>query len=266
MNKGYLIDDVSIATSKSFVTTTPLTWNAGASPSSPIVNIPANTIITSEDDDWDGVVNPPQVITGYQVPKDDGLTSMAIAVGSNTHSLILSQAAKLVFPGEAGKRVGFLAPEAGSEFTEIKAVCNSLSSPTVGAGGACKINDGDNLVVWTKHFTVFATYTTTVSEKPPVRDGQPIENEQDSISPLRGQGALTSAAIAVDSTSDDEGNVLGTDTKDGSPQADKVAALAPSEDGWKLWGIAWYWYLLALGAVGAGTWYGIRRYRGPAEF
>lgn len=65
--------------------------------------------------------------------------------------------------------------------------------------------------------------------------------------------------------SDAKAEVLGTNTKDTDSSADKVAAIAPSEDGWKLWGVAWYWYLLALGALGIGSWYAMKWYRGREE-
>jgi hypothetical protein len=48
------------------------------------------------------------------------------------------------------------------------------------------------------------------------------------------------------------------DLKKSSPQKD--IALAPSGEGWKLWGIAWYWYGTVAGLLGSGGWLLGRRY------
>ncbi|HEY0965633.1 MAG TPA: chitobiase/beta-hexosaminidase C-terminal domain-containing protein [Candidatus Saccharimonadales bacterium] len=47
---------------------------------------------------------------------------------------------------------------------------------------------------------------------------------------------------------------------DGQPEDDDTV-LAPSEEGWKLLGIAWYWYALLGGLVGAGWWFFKARYQ-----
>jgi len=64
--------------------------------------------------------------------------------------------------GQAGKRAGYI--RTGTAFTEITAVC-SADTQTVGnaleVDGECKIDVGSDLVIWTKHFTKFVTYTQT---------------------------------------------------------------------------------------------------------
>lgn len=82
-------------------------------------------------------------------------SEMAISVGVPDTEITFSHAVKLVFPGKAGKRVGWT--REGSGFTEITATCNS-ATPTLGAGADCKRNEGSNLVVWTRHFTTFVVY------------------------------------------------------------------------------------------------------------
>lgn len=62
----------------------------------------------------------------------------------------------------------------------------------------------------------------------------------------------------VDSTTAGEnGQVLGTQDNEST---DKVAAISPSEQGWKIFGIAWYWWLLILAAI-AAIWWAIAGYR-----
>ena len=70
-----------------------------------------------------------------------------------------------------------------------------------------------------------------------------------------GNGANTTTGNSA--TEDTKGDVLGA-TSDESK--DKVAAIAPSSDGWKIWGIAWYWWILILALLaGAYYWFAARR-------
>jgi hypothetical protein len=51
--------------------------------------------------------------------------------------------------------------------------------------------------------------------------------------------------------------VLGTQTEKDSGvkgASDKLAAIAPTENGWKLFGIVWYWWLLILAAIALFVW------------
>lgn len=64
--------------------------------------------------------------------------------------------------------------------------------------------------------------------------------------------ATTGSDTAVSNEDDsDEGEVLGTQN---SSSPAENAALAPSDQGWKLWGVAWYWWLLAAAALAAIWW------------
>src|SRR5690606_39527009 len=46
--------------------------------------------------------------------------------------------------------------EVGGTFTEIADVCPS-ATPSL-SSGACRIDAGDDLVIWTTHFTTFVAY------------------------------------------------------------------------------------------------------------
>lgn len=92
-----------------------------------------------------------------------------------------------------------------------------------------------------------------------------------SISPLPTVASAQAVTQSIGTTSGTSGadeEVLGTSTDDDEKESkDKVATIATSEEGWKLWGVAWYWWLLLLAAVAAGSWYGAKWYRNrTAEF
>jgi len=150
---------------KVYVVTTE--FNSTSTDSSLHLTIPASTTITGSST-WDGTINQPTVTTITNPPSESGYTTnmgTALEVGFLNGKLILDQAAELVFPGEHGKRVGFTWP--GESFTEITTVCATSSQSwandvaNLGTEGDCKIDVGSDLVVWTKHFTKFATYTMT---------------------------------------------------------------------------------------------------------
>lgn len=230
------------------------------------VIIPTDTEITAHGanaSSWDGTITAPTA-SPYVVPGSFE-TGLALMVGSNEYTLTFEDPVKIVLAGQAGKRVGFV-PAGSSNLTEITTVCEADVATQLESGyGDCKMDDGDHLVVWTKHFTTFVTYNKAETGNNG-SDGEPtsgdIESTPGTVSPLATQAVLTFAAQeAADNSASDDGEVLGTGTEDAESLADKVAAIAPSEDGWKLWGIAWYWYLLALGALGFGGWYAARWYQ-----
>lgn len=64
------------------------------------------------------------------------------------------------------------------------------------------------------------------------------------------------------------GDVLGTEDEEGDVLGaadEETAAISPSDQGWKLWGVAWYWWVLALAAVAAAGWWLWGRRRASAE-
>lgn len=128
----------------------------------PSLEIPAGTTITPSDPEWGTEFLAPQFVSLTEVELPDGEDAevvVAVKVGSDDVSFVLDRAARLVLPGAAGSSVGFIEP--GGEFTEITEQCADDSQA---AGDAvdrdCAIVVGDDLVVWTKHFTVFAAYVS----------------------------------------------------------------------------------------------------------
>ena len=131
------------------------------------IAIPALTIVTSASTTWNGIMNAPRVTT-IDLPATSGETktlSSAIEVGFSGAKLSFSNAVKITMPGQANKRVGYT--RNGEGFTEITTACTEDSqtwaNANLGTDGDCKVNSGTNLVIWTKHFTTFATYTQTTN-------------------------------------------------------------------------------------------------------
>lgn len=125
------------------------------------LEVPANVAISAPAE-WTGVLNLPTILPNTQVSVDNGTVATVIEVGAGDLPLTLSKAAKLVFPGQAGKRVGF---QRDGKFTEITQVLErntqQWADEHIGTGEDAKIEVGEDLIVWTKHFTKFATYTVT---------------------------------------------------------------------------------------------------------
>ncbi|VVB65366.1 Uncharacterised protein [Candidatus Gugararchaeum adminiculabundum] len=135
------------------------------------LEIPANTTISGTG--WDGVLLLPTVkaVTTVTISAPSGYTqttSQVIEIGSTSVPLTFDKGVRIVMSGQANKSVGYTSA-GSSTFTEITANCsvdtqeNADENLSIGGVSACKINSGSDLVVWTKHFTKFATYTLSAS-------------------------------------------------------------------------------------------------------
>lgn len=124
------------------------------------IEIPATNIIGNNN--WTGTIQTPK-ITQITLPTEAGQTktlSTAITLGHPQGTLSFEKAVKITFPGDSYKRVGVA--KAGDTFNEITTICAQNSqtwADTLPHNGECKINVGEDLIVWTKHFTTFATYS-----------------------------------------------------------------------------------------------------------
>ena len=130
------------------------------------LTIPADTTVTAPG--WDGILQLPALVetttvTPPSTPGQITTVGFAISVGS-TVPMSFDKGVRLLFPNEAGKRVGYA--QNGGMLTEITDIC-SADTQTAGdallADGHCVITAGSDLVVWTKHFTTFATFSTTTT-------------------------------------------------------------------------------------------------------
>lgn len=147
-----------------------LTVNANTSLGTVKMEIPTSTQITGPGS-WDGVINAPKILGPAGIKPTAGagtiaMTSSVIEVGLGDTPLTFDKAVRILIPGQAGKLLGY---QRGDNFTKITNNC-SADIQSVGdslpAGGECFISVGSDLVIWTKHFTKFVTYTQAPAPVP----------------------------------------------------------------------------------------------------
>ncbi|WP_261302058.1 S-layer homology domain-containing protein [Paenibacillus andongensis] len=148
------------------------------------VTIPDGTKIMAPAN-WDGTINLPQVLSNSSVRINSGVVSAVIEVGSTDVSLTFDKAVRLLIPNQGGKRAGFVRNGVFTEITEPLSADTQAAADKIAEGGDAKITVGSDLVIWTKHFTKFASYTKVDS---PSETGS---------SGVYGGGATNSATIAA---------------------------------------------------------------------
>ncbi|MFA6184601.1 MAG: fibronectin type III domain-containing protein [Candidatus Shapirobacteria bacterium] len=130
------------------------------------ISIQASTSISSTDIGWDGMMLAPTAIS-TTIPEVSGETrtvETAIDVGVTDVKLSFDKAVRILFPDQAGNRVGYL--RSAIPFTEITTTCGSDSGATLGVDEDCKIDVGNDLVVWTRHFTKFIVFSSVSTITP----------------------------------------------------------------------------------------------------
>ncbi len=131
------------------------------------VEIPSGTKISGPTD-WDGTVLTGKTAEskGVAISTPGNIPSnlSAIEFGAESKSLIFSNPVKLTIKNSSDKLIGFVG---ANGFVPITIVCDSSSAPTnIVGNGECKIAFGTDLIVWTKHFTKFVTYSETLVQTP----------------------------------------------------------------------------------------------------
>ena len=155
------------------------------------LTIAEGTFFTGNGLIWNCILTAPKVTT-INLPETAGATtvlSKAIEVGHDDLNLSFDKAVRLLFPNDSGKKAGYAVGD--TSFIEILSLCNGDSGYGLDEDEDCKINIGDDLVVWTRHFTKFATFSVEpiVSAEPPPTGG----GSSSDIAPILG----TSPVIVV---------------------------------------------------------------------
>jgi len=174
------------------------------------VNIPPDMTITGSST-WNGILELPTATTTYVLNASSGNTAdmiSAISIGAGETSLTFDRGVRLVFTGQANKLVGW---SRNNSFTQITENCSGDSQSMGDAlpdGSDCKINsdDGYDLIVWTKHFTTFVTYTET-----PIKQYAPRSGDGGVISGPNSFGyTATAPALKQKATTPKEMKALGS--------------------------------------------------------
>lgn len=132
------------------------------------VSIPSNVTISVDDSNWTGAINTPVIKESSSV--DFSTTSLKrnvsriVEVGLPDTKLTFSKAVKILIPQETGKKVGY--SHGGGDLTQISTLCSYENNQTwadenLEESGDCYYDNGQDIIIWTKHFTQFVTYDET---------------------------------------------------------------------------------------------------------
>jgi len=139
--------------------------------------IPASTTITGPAD-WDGKINlPTKNASTFSGPSISGYTTtqnVVIDTGSLSR-LNFSSPVKITISGMTGKRAAW-SLAGNSTLNDIYASCANIADGAgITAGSECYGYSGNDLVIWTYHFTTFAAYTPTLTSSTPPSSGSSVE-------------------------------------------------------------------------------------------
>lgn len=151
--------------------------------------IPKDTHVSSSGL-WDGSIQLPEIesisLSGKTITK-------AVSVGSSSNSLTFDQPVRLLIPGVAGKTIAYV--NANGETINISEIITSdnasAASDSLTAAGKTDgfITIGNDVVIWTKHFTTFLAYTNSGG-------GAPVSNTITvSVTGYQGQTMLATQSL-----------------------------------------------------------------------
>ena len=131
-----------------------------------VIGIPNGTAVSGSSD-WNGTLQLPMVkettvFSPTEVPSYTNNVNMVLEIGVGGTPLRLSRAVRILLPGMKDNLAGF---QRGAIFTPISTACSEDSQgwadANLSSGADCKINNGSDLAIWTKHFTLFGAYNQT---------------------------------------------------------------------------------------------------------
>jgi PGF-pre-PGF domain-containing protein len=160
------------------------------------VVIPNGTVISGASG-WDGKIEMPMVNTSTFTAPSGGTAGVVLDMGSNVE-LNFSQPVKIVIGGQAGKHAAWA--RGSSTLTDISTECNSLTNPTninPTTTRECYKDSGSDLVIWTYHFTSFATYTPAPTITTTGTDGAPPTPTPQATQTFASVAAGTTATMPV---------------------------------------------------------------------
>jgi DMSO/TMAO reductase YedYZ molybdopterin-dependent catalytic subunit len=150
------------------------------------LSFPAGTKVTGPAH-WEGTLQLP-TMKAQPGAAIDGTVSAVIELGFGEGELFFDKSVRLLIPNQAEKSVGYVK---NGVFTEIIRVLaedtQAYADSQLAPGGDGKIAAGPDLVIWTKHFTEFVTYTAQQDPGTPGDDvdspGTPGDDDDDTGTP-----------------------------------------------------------------------------------
>ncbi|NPV89256.1 MAG: hypothetical protein HPY50_00590 [Firmicutes bacterium] len=123
------------------------------------LSIPAGTVVTGPSS-WNGIINLPQVVNNATVTVNGNPATVgaAIEIGAGDTPLALNQPVRLQLNGQGGKSTGWIR---NGNFTPITYQMSSDSAAALIGSADGYLTVGNNLVIWTSHFTTFVAYSET---------------------------------------------------------------------------------------------------------
>ncbi|MEC0227932.1 GLUG motif-containing protein [Paenibacillus alba] len=123
-----------------------------------LVAIPEGTKVTAPGT-WDGTLKLPEVQSNSSVSISNSNVSGVLEIGSPDVTLTFDKAVRLFFPKQGHKLAGYVKngaviPITGSITSDTQAAADDEIAPN----GEARITVGEDLVVWTKHFTTYVFY------------------------------------------------------------------------------------------------------------
>lgn len=121
--------------------------------------IPANTNVSGAAG-WDGKIILPIINTSTFTAPSSGTSPVVIEMGSSVE-LNFSNPVKIIISGVgSGKKAAW--SRGDSTLRDISTQCTNATTPGI-TSGECYYNEGNDLIIWTYHFTSFAAYTPAVT-------------------------------------------------------------------------------------------------------
>lgn len=108
---------------------------------------------------WDGTIRTPTLLSQPTIVPSAGMIFLtAVSVGFDQGHLTFDKAARILFPGQAGKLVGYVNNNGLAPIEQRCSEDSQTAGDALAEGGNCEIDVGCDLVVWSKHFTEFVVY------------------------------------------------------------------------------------------------------------
>ncbi len=131
------------------------------------LSVPAGTVMADSDLVWNGHFNVLQATSsdGISISPDSGFVAVnsvvTFEIGDNDVPIYLSRAARISISGRAKEYAGFYQGGVSRKITTICQADTQNYGDSLPENGECRLNVGNDLVIWTKHFSRFIIYSQT---------------------------------------------------------------------------------------------------------